>query len=337
MLRTLLKTFGLLLVCTTVAAAQDYPTKPVRLIIPFAPGGSVDIVARLVASRLSDRLGQQVTPDNRAGAGGIIGAEIASKAPADGYTLLLVSLAHTVNPHIYKVGYDTQRSFSLVAMLGNGPSVLTVNPSVPANTVKELIALAKSKPRDYAFAHAGIGSFTHTASVLFAMMADIEVEQIPFKGGGPAMIDVMGGHSHLLMNSYLASVPHIRSGKLKALGVSDTRRTHLLPDVPTIAEVRSAGLSGGELVGHRRSRRDAAAGHRQAACGHRRGAGFRRREEPVRQGRRVYRADEPCRVLEILRGRIREVGQGGEGSEDQAGIRLALQARRRNLEPLVRR
>jgi tripartite-type tricarboxylate transporter receptor subunit TctC len=177
-----------------------------------------------------------VTPDNRAGAGGIIGAELASKAPADGYTLLLVSLAHTVNPHIYKVGYDTQRSFSFVTMLGNGPSVLTVNPSVPANTVKELIALAKSKPKEYAFAHAGVGSFTHTASVLFAMMAGIEVEQIPFKGGGPAMIDVMGGHSHLLMNSYLASVPHVRSGKLKALGVSDTRRTHLLPDVPTIAE-----------------------------------------------------------------------------------------------------
>jgi tripartite-type tricarboxylate transporter receptor subunit TctC len=236
MLRTLLKTFGLLLVCATAAAAQDYPTKPVRLIIPFAPGGSVDIVARLVASRLSDRLGQQVTPDTRAGAGGIIGAELASKAPADGYTLLLVSLAHTVNPHIYKVGYDTQRSFSFVTMLGNGPSVLTVNPSVPANTVKELIALAKSKPKEYAFAHAGVGSFTHTASVLFAMMAGIEVEQIPFKGGGPAMIDVMGGHSHLLMNSYLASVPHVRSGKLKALGVSDTRRTHLLPDVPTIAE-----------------------------------------------------------------------------------------------------
>jgi tripartite-type tricarboxylate transporter receptor subunit TctC len=236
MLRTLLKTFGLLLVCATAATAQDYPTKPVRLIIPFAPGGSVDIVARLVASRLSDRLGQQVTPDNRAGAGGIIGAELASKAPADGYTLLLVSLAHTVNPHIYKVGYDTQRSFSFVTMLGNGPSVLTVNPSVPANTVKELIALAKSKPKEYAFAHAGVGSFTHTASVLFAMMAGIEVEQIPFKGGGPAMIDVMGGHSHLLMNSYLASVPHVRSGKLKALGVSDTRRTHLLPDVPTIAE-----------------------------------------------------------------------------------------------------
>jgi tripartite-type tricarboxylate transporter receptor subunit TctC len=241
MLRTLLKAFGLLLVLASPLAAQDYPTRPVRLIIPFAPGGSVDIVARLIAAKVGDQLGQQVTPDNRAGAGGIIGAELAAKAPADGYTLLLVSLAHTVNPHIYKVGYDTQRSFSLVAMLGNGPSALTVHPSVPANSVKELIALAKSKPKEYAFAHAGVGSFTHTASVLFAMMAGIEVEQIPFKGGGPAMIDVMGGHSHLLMNSYLASVPHIRSGKLKPLGVSDLRRTHLLPDVPTIDE---AGVPG---------------------------------------------------------------------------------------------
>jgi tripartite-type tricarboxylate transporter receptor subunit TctC len=241
MLKTLLKAFALLLALAAPVAAQDYPTRPVRLIIPFAPGGSVDIVARLIAAKVGDQLGQQVTPDNRAGAGGIIGAELAAKAAPDGYTLLLVSLAHTVNPHIYKVGYDTQRSFSLVAMLGNGPSVLTVHPSVPANSVKELIALAKSKPKEYAFAHAGVGSFTHTASVLFAMMAGIEVEQIPFKGGGPAMIDVMGGHSHLLMNSYLASVPHIRSGKLKPLGVSDLRRTHLLPGVPTIDE---AGVPG---------------------------------------------------------------------------------------------
>jgi tripartite-type tricarboxylate transporter receptor subunit TctC len=241
MLRPLLRAFGLLLVLATPAAAQDYPAKPLRLIIPFAPGGSVDIVARLIAAKLGDQLGQQVTPDNRAGAGGIIGAELAAKAPPDGYTLLLVSLAHTVNPHIYKVGYDTQRSFSLVAMLGNGPSVLTVHPSVPANSVKELIALAKSKPGEYAFAHAGVGSFTHTASVLFAMMAGIDVVQIPFKGGGPAMIDVMGGHSHLLMNSYLASVPHIRSGKLRPLGVSDTQRTALLPGVPTIVE---AGVPG---------------------------------------------------------------------------------------------
>jgi len=241
MFRTLLKAFALLLALTAPLAAQDYPTRPVRLIIPFAPGGSVDIVARLIATKLGDQLGQQVTPDNRAGAGGIIGAELAAKAAPDGYTIVLISLAHVVNPHIHKVPYDTLHAFSLVAMLGNGPSVLTVHPSVPASTVKELIALAKAKPKEYAFAHAGVGSFTHTASVLFAMMAGIEVEQIPFKGGGPAMIDVMGGHSHLLMNSYLASVPHIRSGKLKPLGVSDLKRTHLLPDVPTIDE---AGVPG---------------------------------------------------------------------------------------------
>jgi tripartite-type tricarboxylate transporter receptor subunit TctC len=241
MLGTLLRAFGLLLVFATAAAAQDYPAKPLRLIIPFAPGGSVDIVARLIASKLGDQLGQQVTPDNRPGAGGIIATELAVKAPPDGTTLLLVSLAHAVNPWIYKVNYDPLRSIAFVAMLGNGASVLTAHPSVPATTVQELIALAKRKPGDYAFAHAGVGSFTHTASVLFAMMAGIDVVQIPFKGGGPAMIDVMGGHSHLLMNSYLASVPHIRSGKLRPLGVSDTRRTALLPDVPTIAE---AGVPG---------------------------------------------------------------------------------------------
>ena len=149
---------------------------------------------------------------------------------------MLISLAHAVNPWVHKVNYDPLHSLVPVASLGKGASALTVHPSVPAHSVKELIALAKSKPGDYAFAHAGIGSFTHTASVLFALMAGIDVVQVPFKGGGPAMIDVMGGHSHLLMNSYLASVPHIRSGKLRALGVTDTQRTPLLPDVPTIAE-----------------------------------------------------------------------------------------------------
>ena len=246
MRKTLLKAFGLLLALTAAAAAQnspakDYPTRPVRLIIPFAPGGSVDIVARLVAAKLGDRLGQQVIPDNRAGAGGIIAMEQAVKAPADGYTIVLVSLAHAVNPSIYKVNYDPVRSVAFVASLGNGASVLTAHPSVPANSVRELIALAKSKPGTLHFAHAGVGSFTHTASVLFSMMAGIDTVMVPFKGGGPAMIDVMGGHTQLLMNSYLASVPHIRSGKLKPLGVSDLRRTHLLPDVPTIDE---AGVPG---------------------------------------------------------------------------------------------
>ena len=233
---TLLKAFGLLLALAAPAAAQDYPSKPLRLIIPFAPGGSVDIVARLAAQKLGDRLGKQVLAENRSGAGAVIGTELAIAAPPDGHTLLLVSLAHAVNPWTYKLNYDTAKALSFVASLGNGPSVLTVHPSVPATSVKELVALGKSKPGTLHFAHAGIGSFTHTASVLFSMMAGIEVVMIPFKGGGPAMIDVIGGHSQLLMNSYVASLPHVRSGKLRALGVSDTRRSDLLPGVPTIDE-----------------------------------------------------------------------------------------------------
>lgn len=238
---TLLKSLAIVLALSAPAAAQDYPTKPLRLIIPFAPGGSVDIVARLAAQKLGDRLGKQVVAENRAGAGAVIGTEMAIAAPPDGYTLLLVSLAHSVNPHIYKLNYDTAKALSFVASLGNGPSVFTVHPSVPANSVKELIALAKAKPGTLHFAHAGVGSFTHTASVLFSMMAGIDTVMVPFKGGGPAMIDVLGGHSQLLMNSYLASLPHVRSGKLRALGVSDTRHSPLLPGVPTIDE---AGVPG---------------------------------------------------------------------------------------------
>jgi tripartite-type tricarboxylate transporter receptor subunit TctC len=233
---TILKSLAVLLALGAPATAQEFPTKPLRLIIPFAPGGSVDIVARLAAQKLGDRLGKQVLPENRPGAGAVIGTEMAIAQPPDGYTLLLVSLAHSVNPHIYKLNYDTRKALTFVASLGNGPSVFTAHPSVPATTVKELIAHAKAKPGTLHFAHAGVGSFTHTASVLFSMMAGIDTVMVPFKGGGPAMIDVIGGHSQLLMNSYLASLPHVRSGKLRALGVSDTRRSPLLPGVPTIDE-----------------------------------------------------------------------------------------------------
>ncbi len=238
---TLLKTLALLLALSLPAAAQDFPSKPLRLIIPFAPGGSVDIVARIAATKLGERLGRQVSAENRAGAGGILGMEMAVAAPADGHTLVLVSLAHAVTPHITKLPFDIGKSLTFVASLGNGPSAFTVHPSVQATTVKELIALAKAKPGTLHFAHAGVGSFTHTASVLFSMMAGIDTVMVPFKGGGPAMIDVIGGHSQLLMNSYLASLPHVRSGKLRALGVSDIRRSDLLPGVPTIDE---AGVPG---------------------------------------------------------------------------------------------
>lgn len=226
-------------------AAQDYPARPIRLVIPFAPGGSVDLIARTVANGLSKRLGQQVQPDNRGGAGGTIGSEIVANAPPDGYTLLQVSLAHAVNPSVYKLKYDPIKSFAPIASLGSGPSALTVHPSLPANSVGELIALAKQKPGELIAANAGIGSFTHITGVLFSMMAGVDIQQVPFKGGGPAMIDVVGGHSQVLFNSYVASQPHVTSGKLKALGVTDTKRSALFPGVPTIAE---SGLPGYEAA-----------------------------------------------------------------------------------------
>src|SRR5687768_11948626 len=153
---TLLKALVLLLALAAPAAAQDYPSKPLRLIIPFAPGGSVDIVARLTAAKLSERLGKQVVAENRSGAGGVIGLELAIAAPPDGHTLVLISLAHAVAPHINKLNFDTAKALTFVASLGNGPSVFTVNPAVPANSVKELIALAKAKPGTLHFAHAGV-------------------------------------------------------------------------------------------------------------------------------------------------------------------------------------
>jgi len=227
---------AMLVASASLAAAQEYPSRPIRLVIPFAPGGSVDLIARTVANGLSKRLGQQVQPDNRGGAGATIGTEIVANAPPDGYTLLQVSLAHAVNPSVYKLKFDPIKSFAPIASLGSGPSVLTVHPSVPVNSVGDLIALAKQKPGLLIAANAGVGSFTHTAGVLFAMMAGVDIQQVPFKGGGPAMIDVVGGHSQVLFNSYVASQPHVVSGKLKALGVTDTKRSALFPSVPTIAE-----------------------------------------------------------------------------------------------------
>lgn len=241
--RFVMRAFVMLVASTSLALAQEYPTRPIRLVIPFAPGGSVDLIARTVATGLTKRLGQQVQPDNRGGAGATIGTEIVANAPPDGYTLLQMSLSHAVNPAVYKLKYDPIKAFTPIVFLGSGPSVLTVHPSVPANSVVELIALAKQKPGQLIAANAGIGSFTHTAGVLFSMMAGVDIQQVPFKGGGPAMIDVVGGHSQVLFNSYVASQPHVVSGKLKALGVTGTARTSLFPTVPTVAQSGVPGYS----------------------------------------------------------------------------------------------
>jgi tripartite-type tricarboxylate transporter receptor subunit TctC len=238
----LLAAAGFMVAFTTMAAAQsDYPNRPIRMIIPFPPGGSNDVVGRVIAQRLGDRLGKQVIVDNRGGAGGVIGTEAASHAAPDGYTLLVISLAHAVNPWLYKLPYDPIKAFAPIGVMAKGPNILSVNPSLPVHSVKELIALAKSKPGDLQYASAGVGSFQHLGAELFKLEAKVDILHVPFKGGGPAMVDVMGGHTTVLFSSLVQTTPHIKSGKLRPLGVGGTQRSPVFPDLPTIAE---AGVPG---------------------------------------------------------------------------------------------
>ena len=219
------------------AAAQSYPSKSVRLIIPFPPGGSNDVVGRMFGQQLGERLGQALVVDNRGGAGSIIGTEAAAKAPADGYTLLLVSVPFAFAPAMYKnIPYDPARAFAPIGLIGSGPVVLVVHPGMPVNSVKDLIAVAKEKPYGVRVASAGIGSFQHLAIELFRLHSGVSLLHVPYKGGGPAMADVIGGHAEVLMGATVQILPHVRAGRLRALGVSGTRRNPALPDVPAIAE-----------------------------------------------------------------------------------------------------
>jgi len=227
---------GILLALTTIAGAQQYPTKPIRLIVPFAPGGSNDIIGRAIGTPLSERLGKQVIVENRAGAGAVVGTELVANAPDDGYTLLINSLSHTINPWLYKLPFDPIKSFAPVAMIASGPIVLVVNPELPVKSVTELIALAKAQPGKLQYASAGVGTFTHLGAELFKMQTGVNILHVPFRGGGPAAIDVIGGHTKVYFSNLLTVMPHIRSGKLRVLGVGSTKRISQLPDVPTIAE-----------------------------------------------------------------------------------------------------
>jgi tripartite-type tricarboxylate transporter receptor subunit TctC len=230
---------------STAVAAQDYPTKPVRILVAFSPGGINDTIARLVAAQLSERLGKQFMVDNKPGAGGLIAGEALVNAPKDGHTLLVVSMGIAVNPHMYKMPYDALTAFAPIAIMARAPNVLSVNAGLPAKSVEELIALAKAKPGDLRYASAGLGTFMHLGPELFKMMAGVDIQHVPFKGGGPALIDVMGGDTHMSFASAVTTGPHIRSGKLRALGVGGVKRSAALPDVPTIAE---AGVPGYECA-----------------------------------------------------------------------------------------
>jgi len=223
------------------ATGTVYPAKPLRLIVPQAAGGSNDTMARYVGHHLAERLGKPVVIDNRVGADGIIGTDIAARSAPDGHTLLLVSAGYAMNPSVRKVPYDPAKSFDWVAMLGTGPTVLTVGPSFPVNSVKDIIAIGKAKPGYINLASAG--GFQHFISALFRSQAGIDLQILLYKGGFPALIDVMGGQAHMLIGSLVTSQPHIRSGKLKAIATGGAKRTALLPELPTIAE---SGLPGYE-------------------------------------------------------------------------------------------
>ena len=236
-----IKTAVVLLALTSVACADDYPNRPVRLIVPFPPGGSNDVVGRLVGKELSEQLGQQVFVDNRGGAGGTIGTEAATKAAPDGYTLLIISVAHAVSPALYKLEYDSMKSFTPITILATGPNVLVVNPELPVKSVKDLIALAKQKPGELNYASAGVGSFQQLGAELFKLQAGVDIVHVPYKGGGPAMQDTLAGHVKIMFSSLIQTAPFIKSGQLRVLGTGGSKRSAVLPDVPTIAE---AGVPG---------------------------------------------------------------------------------------------
>lgn len=219
-----------------LVAAETWPVKPVRLIVPFPPGGSNDIVGRLVGVGLGERLGKQIVIDNRAGANSIIGTEIAATSQPDGYTLLVISTSFTTNPIIHKLPFDSKKAFAWVAMLGSGPNALAVHPSFPAKTVRELIDLAKAKPDYVTYASTGVGGNAHLGTELFKYMTGTKMLHIPYKGGGPALIATIGGQAHICLSSLIQVIGHFRSGKLRAVATTSAKRSAILPEVPTINE-----------------------------------------------------------------------------------------------------
>jgi tripartite-type tricarboxylate transporter receptor subunit TctC len=232
----------------TGALAQTFPAKPMRIIVPFTPGGSTDVLARAIGLELGKALGQPVVIENVPGAGGSLGAEKAARAPADGYTLLMGHIGTlAINPSLYpKLGYDPQRSFTPVAWMARVPNVLVVNAAVPAQTLKELVALAKARPGQLAYGSGGNGSAAHTTMEYLKMQTGSSFLHIPYRGTGPSVTDLLGGQVQVLFTGIPALLPHIKSGKMRALAVSSPKRLALLPDVPTVAESGVAGTQGFE-------------------------------------------------------------------------------------------
>ena len=246
--RPVLICLPLALACVTSdpARAEEYPAKPIRLISPFAPGGGATLVARLIGPELTQVLGQSVVVDNRSGGGGVIGTEIAAHSQSDGYTLVMGTASNfAINPLISKVPYDPVRDFTAIAHTSTVPLLLVVHPSVPAKSVRELIDYAQSPTARVNFASSGEGTISHLAGELFKIAAKVNIVHIPYRGGGPAVIDLVGGHVQMGFINILEALPHVISGRLRGLAVSTPRRSPVAPDIPTVAE---AGLPGYEVI-----------------------------------------------------------------------------------------
>ncbi len=237
---------GLLLIgwCAAAFGADipRYPTKPVRFIVPFAPGGGTDIIGRIVAQHLNEELGQPVVVDNRGGAGSSLGTDIAAKAPPDGYTLLLGNISLAFNSALYaKLPYDALMDLAPVTLTAVQPNIVVVFPGLPANTIEEFAALARAKPGQVTFASAGIGAGTHLAGELLAQILKIKLLHVPYKGTGPALADVIGGQVQMMVSTFASALPHVKNGRLRALGVTTVKRSNAAPEVPTLIE---AGVPG---------------------------------------------------------------------------------------------
>lgn len=225
------------LIAANNGLAQSYPAKPVRVIVSSAPGGSVDTLGRMLSQKLTTALGQQFVVENRSGSGGVVGTEVVAKAPPDGYTLLMAYHSHVINPSLYpKLPFDTVKNFAPITQVAVQPQLFNVHPTLPAKTVKALIALAKARPGQLLFGSAGSGSGGHLANELFNSMAGIKMTHVPYKGSAAALLDVIAGNTQLMVATLITSLPHVRSGRLRAIGVSSVKRSPVLPDVPAVAE-----------------------------------------------------------------------------------------------------
>jgi len=234
------------LLALSSAAIADYPERPIRIIVPFAPGGGTDILARMIGQRLTQAWGKQVVIDNRTGANGVIAAELTAKANPDGHTLLFVAIGHVINPLLLKkLPYDTERDFTAVSMTASLPLLLAVHPSVKATSVQELITLARTRPEPVRYASGGIGSSQHLATALMGSMAGMKLIHVPYKGGFPGLTDLVAGNVEMMITSILAVVPHGKAGRLRLLAVATAKRNTAVPELPTIAE---AGVPGYESI-----------------------------------------------------------------------------------------